>query len=124
MSNELKNRCRDVLQARQTDLIQALRKRNGIAIEHSAEALEQTVWAAEREIAVGALDRDSRLLREVRAALQRIDSDRYGFCESCGQRIKPSRLDAVPWARRCVECQEAEDRAGRPVHFTESLLVA
>jgi len=49
---------------------------------------------------------DMKLLREVGDALHRIDTDHYGTCSECGEPISPKRLDAVPWARYCVACQE------------------
>ena len=49
---------------------------------------------------------DIKLLREVLAALRRIDQDGYGICLECAEPISPKRLQAVPWARYCVTCQE------------------
>jgi DnaK suppressor protein len=50
---------------------------------------------------------DMKLLREVSEALRRIESGSYGICARCEEPISPKRLDAVPWARYCVTCQEA-----------------
>jgi DnaK suppressor protein len=50
---------------------------------------------------------DMKLLREIGAALHRIDKDHYGVCLECEEPISAKRLDAVPWARYCVVCQEA-----------------
>lgn len=44
-------------------------------------------------------------LREVNAALERIDAGTYGRCESCGKEIPPERLDARPVARECMACK-------------------
>src|SRR5258706_16124489 len=49
---------------------------------------------------------DVKLLREISDALRRIDRDGYGICLECHEPISPKRLDAVPWARYCVTCQE------------------
>ena len=49
---------------------------------------------------------DMKLLREVSDALRRIEHDSYGVCLECEEAISPKRLDAVPWARYCVTCQE------------------
>lgn len=46
-------------------------------------------------------------LREVNAALERIDAGTYGQCESCGKEIPPERLDARPVARLCMTCKRA-----------------
>jgi len=47
-----------------------------------------------------------KLLREISDALRRIDRDDYGTCLECSEPISPKRLDAVPWARYCVTCQD------------------
>ena len=49
---------------------------------------------------------DMKLLREISDALHRIDTGAYGVCLECEEEISPKRLDAVPWARYCVSCQE------------------
>ena len=50
---------------------------------------------------------DMKLLREIGDALHRFDHDHYGICMECEEPISLKRLDAVPWARYCVSCQEA-----------------
>ena len=50
---------------------------------------------------------DMKLLREIGDALHRIDAGGYGTCLECEEPISAKRLDAVPWARYCVTCQEA-----------------
>jgi len=50
---------------------------------------------------------DMKLLREISDALLRIDHESYGICMECEEPISPKRLDAVPWARYCVKCQES-----------------
>jgi DnaK suppressor protein len=49
---------------------------------------------------------DMKLFREVQDALRRIDQGAYGVCHECDEPISVKRLDAVPWARYCVVCQE------------------
>lgn len=49
---------------------------------------------------------DMKQLREVAGALHRIDTGQYGICMECEEPISAKRLDAVPWARYCVICQE------------------
>ena len=50
------------------------------------------------------------ILRRVDDALDRIDACTYGVCVSCEKKVQLGRLDAVPWARHCIECQELQDR--------------
>lgn len=49
---------------------------------------------------------DMKLLREVQAALRRIQHTTYGVCAACDEPISAKRLEAVPWAKFCVQCQE------------------
>ena len=49
---------------------------------------------------------DMKLLREISGALHRMDKEHYGICMECEEPISTKRLDAVPWARYCVTCQE------------------
>jgi DnaK suppressor protein len=113
------------LSAKIGDLSQALRRRKLIAIEDTPEACERLVLRAQRELAVETLDRQSQLLKEVRAAMARIADGTYGVCETCDGEIHPKRLNAVPWARRCVPCQEGFDGGTHPAaRSIPSLLLA
>jgi DnaK suppressor protein len=49
---------------------------------------------------------DRQLLAMVESALDRIRQGSFGECISCGKEINAKRLDAVPWTRHCIECQE------------------
>ena len=49
---------------------------------------------------------DRQLLAMVESALQRIREGEYGECVNCGNEINPKRLEAVPWTRYCIACQE------------------
>jgi DnaK suppressor protein len=49
---------------------------------------------------------DRQLLAMVETALQRIREGAFGECVSCGNEINAKRLEAVPWTRYCIECQE------------------
>jgi len=55
------------------------------------------------------LNRHRATLRAIEEALLRIDEGTYGTCEDCGEEIAVGRLNAVPFALRCVECQEIQE---------------
>jgi len=107
--NEL-NKYKTLLEAKQAELAGGLRNREGIAIEKTADALDEVQLAGERELAIRNLDRESNLLRNVRAALSRMADGSYGTCLHCEEDISPKRLNAVPWTAYCIKCQEAADR--------------
>ncbi|HEV3279569.1 MAG TPA: TraR/DksA family transcriptional regulator [Terriglobia bacterium] len=51
-----------------------------------------------------------QILTLVNEALDRTKDGSYGICMECGQEVQAKRLDAVPWARHCIECQEKQDK--------------
>ena len=110
---------RKALECKEAELAHVLRKRDGIAIEKSADQMDEIQYATERDMAIRNVDRDSTLLRDVREALHRIHEGSFGACLDCESAISPKRLAAVPWAARCIQCQEAADRDRR--EGTESL---
>jgi RNA polymerase-binding transcription factor len=99
-----------MLEARLAALNKVPRKRAEIAIERTSDLLDEVQLSAERELALGDLARESRLAREIQAALARIDEGNYGLCLNCEEEIRPGRLNAVPWAAYCLRCQEAAER--------------
>ncbi|MDA2914660.1 TraR/DksA family transcriptional regulator [Acidobacteriia bacterium AH_259_A11_L15] len=71
---------------------------------------DDTVGLASRtlleDLAIGTLQRDQQLLREVEAALGRLYAGDYGVCERCREDIPGRRLKALPWTRLCLRCAE------------------
>ena len=100
----------EILERRASELVQVLQRRDGIAIEKSPEQMDEIQYATERELAIRNVDRESSLLRDVKDALERIHDGSFGTCTECESAISPRRLVAVPWASRCIQCQEAADR--------------
>ena len=113
------NGFREALERKEAELAQVLRRRDGITIEKSADQMDEIQYATERELAMRNVDRESHLLRQVKAALGRVRDGSFGTCTECESAISPRRLAAVSWASRCIRCQEAADRDGQ--ERTESL---
>jgi DnaK suppressor protein len=114
------NRFSDLLTARQAELARALALREGIAIERSADALDEVQLAATRELRTRTLERESSVLRDVRMALGRIADGSYGDCLQCEEEIGPKRLNAIPWATLCIRCQEQADRRPKLSRFPDT----
>lgn len=57
----------------------------------------------EQEFALGLMDSERKLLREIDNALGRLENKTYGICEGTGKPISKARLKAQPWAKYCVE---------------------
>jgi len=119
------NKYRQMLEAKLAELSHAVRDRDGIVIEKSPDALDEVQHAAERELAIRNLDRESQLLRNVRAALRRMNDGSFGVCLHCDEDINPKRLNAVPWSPFCITCQELADKAKEEnSELFEELMVA
>jgi DnaK suppressor protein len=99
-----------ILERQVAELVQVLRKRDSIAIEKSADQMDEIQYASERDLAIRNVDRESTLLRQVRAALLRVHDGSFGICFECESPISPKRLAAVPWVSLCIQCQDAADR--------------
>jgi RNA polymerase-binding transcription factor DksA len=75
---------------------------------HEVEEHEDTtaqLWQAS-EIRDGMNDEAVGELRDISRALARLDAGDYGTCENCGEPINPARLEALPYATRCIACAE------------------
>ena len=105
------------LEAKLKEARAALGHRDGIIIEPAADPLDTTQQAADRELATQNLDRNAKLVRQVTAALDRVQDGSYGICLDCEEEISPKRLAVLPWAEFCIHCQEKADRGeGRESH--------
>lgn len=63
----------------------------------------------EQEITLGLIEMEEREIREIDAALRRIEEGDYGVCEACDIDIKVARLKAIPNARLCIKCKRLEE---------------
>jgi DnaK suppressor protein len=75
---------------------------------------DQATTAYTREFLFELGNGDRRLLKEVMIALRKLDEGGFGECERCGEAIAEKRLEALPFARYCIDCQrviEQEEKA-------------
>lgn len=62
-----------------------------------------------RELMFSLSDAERQLLIQIDEAVGRLDGSAFGSCTNCSQAIGLPRLRAIPWARYCIDCQEAEE---------------
>lgn len=74
----------------------------------SQAAAASQVFEQQRDLALR--DRAQQHLEQVDAALERLDQGVFGRCIRCGRPIAPERLEALPWAAHCIDCQRDVDR--------------
>ncbi|MFC1566388.1 TraR/DksA family transcriptional regulator [bacterium] len=59
----------------------------------------------EKEILFELNDNERQMLYDIEEAIQKIDAGKFGTCETCTKKISKPRLQAMPFARHCIECQ-------------------
>src|ERR1035441_8472960 len=64
----------------------------------------------QKEFLFARSNNDRQFIQMVEHALSNIAEGTYGECEHCGTEINERRLEAVPWARHCIRCQEKQER--------------
>ena len=74
----------------------------------SQAAAASHVFEQQRDLALR--DRANQHLALVDAALARLDAGTWGTCRRCGEEIADERLEALPWAELCIDCQRAAGR--------------
>lgn len=63
-----------------------------------------------KEFLFGMTNTDRALLNQIDFALKRIQEEEYGTCMNCEEEMQQKRLEAVPWARHCINCQEKAEK--------------
>ncbi|MFQ5763544.1 MAG: TraR/DksA family transcriptional regulator [Rhodospirillales bacterium] len=103
-------RYRRLLEKRRDELMASHDKnkdlRNETEKETHADMADMAASAYTREFLYSLSNSDRQNLMLVEAALERIEEKDYGLCIECEEKIGKERLDALPWARYCVNCQE------------------
>jgi len=77
------------------------------------DVVERATGDAADDLAAGLAEIESAQLAQIEEALQRLEEGTYGQCQDCGKPIPQKRLQLVPFALRCVDCQRTAD-TGRP----------
>lgn len=78
----------------------------------SGDVVDAALDSAQDEISSALAEVESRELASIENALERIRSGHYGVCEGCSTKIPMARLNALPYATLCIECQREVERTG------------
>ena len=87
-------------------LLMQLREQSG------GDVVDAALDAAQDEVSSQLAEVESRELANMDRALAMIKKGTYGECESCGNKIPLARLNALPYATSCIECQRAAENSG------------
>ncbi len=97
------------LEARRLILAQTQGKLLSTPADYGKDEGDRANNALARELDLEQKSRDRALLTSVEAALSRIHEGTFGQCLNCSQEINAKRLEAIPWVRYCITCQELID---------------
>ena len=106
---------RKKLEARQLELRKSVAQmeEDGRAADSSdiaQDIADRASSSYQKEFLFHRSNNDRQMLQMVDGALARVREGTYGECVSCGNDIEPRRLEAVPWARHCLSCQEKQEQ--------------
>ena len=118
LSRDMDKKRLDSFKKRLEERQQALRKAvsrteedGRIADQDSAQDIaDRAASSYTKEFLFSQSNNERQLLQMVETALQRIREGSFGECVSCGNEINARRLEAVPWTRYCIACQEKKEK--------------
>ncbi len=105
---------RDKLMGRREGLVGQVMEAEQYSRERDSEATQDPADMAAnaytKELLFSMSSNDRRFLELIEEALVRIEAGEYGECIHCGESVLEKRLEAVPWARHCLRCQDLQER--------------
>ena len=104
---------RERLLLKKQQIIEAYNKNKSYGKEADGEATQDIADKAAnsytKEFLFSLSNAERDLIQQVDDALARLENRRFGVCASCSDEMNPKRLEAVPWARLCLSCQEKQE---------------
>ena len=104
---------RQDLKEKRAELLELLGEEEDVLRSSPGENPDRSSLAqryADRQLNLAFHDQTVEHLEQVERALEKLDGEGYGKCENCGETIAAGRLEALPYAPLCVDCQEEADR--------------
>ena len=102
---------KDRLIAERENLFRKL-KDNDLSVDdaETPDPVDLAVRNYSKNVMLAVSENDSRQVILVNEALERVADEEYGTCQNCEKEINLKRLDAIPWARYCLNCQELVEK--------------
>jgi DnaK suppressor protein len=102
------------LESKQEELVRLVAKteQDGRSVDEDVtqDIADKAANSYTKEFLFHQSDDNRRILLLVQEAIGRIKSGEYGLCVACQEEVQVKRLEAVPWARHCIECQEKQEQ--------------
>ncbi len=96
------------------NVVQSTQAQMAQRVGDHADVSDRASDGFEDELAAGLMAIEAAQLDDIEAAIRRIDDGVYGLCMNCEKPIPSTRLEVLPFARRCLNCESSAQRYGRP----------
>jgi DnaK suppressor protein len=114
MKKDAGEKVRKSLLFKRDELLHDLAKNREVSeetVDESAQDMaDRATSAYTKEFAYSLSESDRKILLLIDEALERLNAGIYGTCINCSQPVQEKRIEAVPWARHCLDCQELQDK--------------
>jgi DnaK suppressor protein len=105
---------REKLLQRKHEILEAYQKNKTYGMEAvddgAQDIADKATNSYTKEFLFSLSNNERDMLQQVDEALHRIDDHRFGYCVVCEDEVDRKRLEAVPWAQRCISCQEKQEQ--------------
>lgn len=99
-------RFNEVLLKKREDILNLVKNQGSdFTLGEVGDELDAANQTFEREMMFELTNGERLILEDIEAALRKIEKGDFGVCESCHKKIPATRLQAMPWARNCINCQ-------------------
>jgi DnaK suppressor protein len=85
-------------------------QKESAADEGTQDLADKATMAYNKEFIFSLTDSERDLVQLIDESLSRLDEGEFGFCAACSNEIKNTRLEAIPWAKYCLNCQELQEQ--------------
>lgn len=115
MDKKQQEKYRKRLTEKRKDILDEFKKNVNYRMESASDdgtqdIADKATMAYNKEFLFSLTDTERDMLQLIDEALIRLNTKEFGYCTSCQNEIKQTRLDAVPWARYCISCQELQEQ--------------
>lgn len=112
MNKKEMEKFKKLLLEKREDLLKIVRakKEQDLTEAEIGDEIDTASQTSEKELLFEQTDNEKIILDNIESALRRIETGKFGACESCGTDIKEGRLKAIPWVRYCIECQNKAEK--------------
>ncbi|MBW1851473.1 MAG: TraR/DksA C4-type zinc finger protein [Deltaproteobacteria bacterium] len=89
--------------------------------ENIPDPVDRASLEADRNFMLRISDRENKLIKKIRKAIERIENNTFGVCEKCGEDISLARLKARPVTTQCIDCKTKEKTVDKALGYDQNI---